>query len=114
MSNPNPQVAGKRIPTPQEYMEVQKSPEFSKLRSTFLGFTVPLTVLGLAWFMVYVLLAVYAPSFMGKELPVVGNIGFLIGILQFVTTFFITYLYIQFANKKLSPMQGEIAQKLEG
>ena len=114
MSNPNPQVAGKRIPTPQEYMEVQKSPEFHKLRGTFLGFAIPMTIIGLAWFLAYVLLAVYAPSFMGKSLPVIGNVGFLIGVLQFVTTFFITYLYIKFANNKLSPAQAEIAQKLEG
>ena len=49
-----------------------------------------MTGLFLAWYLLYVLLANYAPSFMA--IKVVGNInvGLVFGLLQFVSTFVIT------------------------
>lgn len=41
---------------------VQQSADFQRLRRSFLRFIVPLTVLFLAWYLVYVLLAGFAPG----------------------------------------------------
>jgi len=72
-----------------------------------------MTVAGLVWYIAFVLLATFAPDLMAT--PVLGNInlGIVLGLLQFVTTFAITWVYINFANKKLEPMQAELREALE-
>ena len=44
---------------------------------------------------------------------VVANVGLLMGLGQFVTTFVITMWYVSFANKKLDPISTEIRTELE-
>src|SRR5699024_1732556 len=95
------QPVNRHRPAAAEYRYVQGTEEFSKLRSTFRSFTMPLTVAGLIWYIGYVLVATYAGDFFGNSVPVFGNVGILLGVLQFATTFLITWLYIGFANKKL-------------
>lgn len=107
------QPVNRHRPAAAEYRYVQGTEEFSKLRSTFRSFTMPLTVAGLVWYIGYVLVATYAGDFFGNSVPVFGNVGILLGVLQFVTTFLITWLYIGFANKKLEPMQAAIRDDME-
>jgi len=107
------QPVNRHRPAAAEYRYVQGTEEFSKLRSTFRSFTMPLTVAGLIWYIGYVLVATYAGDFFGNSVPVFGNVGILLGVLQFATTFLITWLYIGFANKKLEPMQAAIRDDME-
>ncbi len=102
-------------PTPSEarYIEVQKSPEFQELRKRFRGWVIPVTVASLAWYFLYVFLAAYATDFMGT--PVFGNInvGLIMGLLQFVTTFAVTGAYIRYADRTLDPMSSRIRHEME-
>jgi len=102
-------------PTPLEarYLAVQKSPEFQDLRKRFRGWVIPVTVGALLWYLAYVLLAAYAPGFMGT--PVIGNvnIGLILGLLQFVTTFGVTAMYIRYASRVLDPASSRIRDKME-
>ncbi|RAD00875.1 DUF485 domain-containing protein, partial [Burkholderia multivorans] len=41
------------------------------------------------------------------------NVGLVLGLLQFVTTFAITMFYVSFANKKLDPPATAIRERLE-
>ena len=68
----------------------------------------------LVWYFAYVLLADYAHEFMAT--PVFGNInvGLLLGLGQFVTTFAITTWYVSWANRRLVPLAEEIRADLEG
>lgn len=92
----------------------QHSAEFTTLRRRLRRFVFPMTVFFLAWYFLYVLLAAFAPQFMA--IKVVGNIniGLIIGLLQFVTTFAITTAYVRFANKKLDPVGDRIRAQIEG
>ncbi len=107
------QPVNRHRPAAAEYRYVQGTEEFQELRTTFRSFTIPLTIAGLIWYVGYVLLATYMPDFFGNSVPVFGNVGILLGVLQFVTTFLITWLYIGFANKKLEPMQAAIRDDME-
>jgi uncharacterized membrane protein (DUF485 family) len=62
--------------------------------------------------LVYVLLADYAHDFMAT--PVLGNInvGLLLGLGQFVSTFAITMWYVWYANRKLDPLAEELRTTL--
>jgi uncharacterized membrane protein (DUF485 family) len=97
-----------------DYERVQRSPEFQALRRRFRTFVFPMTGLFLAWYLVYVLLAAYAPDFM--SIRVAGNItvGLLFGLGQFVSTFVITMLYARWANTHQDPIADELRQRIEG
>ncbi len=90
-------------PTAGEFIAAQQSPEFQKLRRTLLTFVFPMTAFFLTWYGVYLVLGVFAPGFMGTKVWGNINAGLILGLLQFVTTFAITGLYIRFTNRKLDP-----------
>ncbi|MFI5779684.1 DUF485 domain-containing protein [Nocardia sp. NPDC051570] len=97
-----------------EWAQVYDSPEFQRLRRRFRIFVFPMTVLFLAWYALYVLLADYAHEFMSAK--VAGNItvGLIFGLLQFVSTFAITALYVRYADRKLDPLADALRERMEG
>ena len=104
----------RREPTPQEFIAMRDSPQFSKLRGTYRKFTFPMTVAFFLWYVLYVLAAVFAPELMGTEIGGGWNIGLVFGLAQFLTTFVITYIYVNYANKNIEPQSAAIRQELEG
>ncbi|WP_199440674.1 DUF485 domain-containing protein [Umezawaea beigongshangensis] len=101
-------------PDAQKWIELQQSPDFVELRARLRKFVFPATGLFLAWYVLYVLLADYAHEFMATK--VVGNInvGLILGLLQFVSTFALTTLYVRYANKRLDPAAEKIRTEVEG
>jgi uncharacterized membrane protein (DUF485 family) len=100
-------------PVDHKWVEVQASPEFVELRRRLRSFVFPMAGLFLAWYLLYVLLADYAHEFMATKVIGNINIGLIFGLLQFVSTFAITTLYVRYANKKLDPAAEAIREKLE-
>jgi uncharacterized membrane protein (DUF485 family) len=98
---------------PHDYIAVQSSPEFVGLRKTLRGFIFPMTIAFFLWYALYVILSAYARDFMGTK--VVGNINvaLIFGLLQFVTTFLIAWLYARFAGRRLDPTADAIRARLE-
>lgn len=96
-----------------DYVAVEESPRFQKLKKTQRSFIFPLAALFLIWYFVYVLLAAFAPEFMGQRVWGDITIGLLFGLGQFVSTFAITMAYVSFANRKLDPKAQEIREELE-
>jgi uncharacterized membrane protein (DUF485 family) len=101
-------------PEAQDWEEIAASPEFQVLRHRLRTFVFPMTGLFLAWYLLYVLLASYAPSFMAIKLFGNINVGLVFGLLQFVSTFLITFLYVRFADRKLDPLAGQLRSEIEG
>jgi uncharacterized membrane protein (DUF485 family) len=95
------------------YLAAQASPDFQELRTRLRRFVFPMTALFLVWYGVYVVLGAFAHDFMAT--PVFGhvNVGLLIGLGQFLTTFLITGLYVRFANRELDPRAATIRQCVE-
>ncbi|CCH85695.1 conserved protein of unknown function [Modestobacter italicus] len=103
----------RKLLTPEEYRQAQDSPEFTELRRRFRSFAVPMTVAFLAWYLLYVLLSTYAPDFMATEVFGNVNIGLLLGLGQFVSTFLITSLYVRHAGRSTDPIADEMRNRLE-
>lgn len=103
----------RRMLTPEEYREAQDSPEFQELKRRFRRFAFPMTFAFLAWYLLYVLLSTYAPDFMSTEVFGNVNLGILLGLAQFVTTFAITHLYVSHANRNTDPIADEMRERLE-
>jgi uncharacterized membrane protein (DUF485 family) len=108
MTEPVPPTA-----SPRDFREAQSSPEFQELRRRHRRFVFPLAVAFLIWYFLYVLLAAFAPDFMAT--PAFGNvnIGVLLGLSQFVTTFGITTWYVIYANRRLDPLAEQMRDRLE-
>ena len=109
MSEPNE----RRLLTPEEYVAAQDSPEFVELKRRFRRFAFPMTVAFLTWYLLYVLLSTYAHDFMSTEVFGNVNVGLIFGLLQFVSTFAITHLYVAHANKNTDPIADEMRHRLE-
>jgi uncharacterized membrane protein (DUF485 family) len=100
-------------PGPVDFVEEQSSPAFQELRKSHRNFVFPVAVGFLVWYFAYVLLAAYAHDFMSIKVWGNINIGLLLGLLQFVTTFGITTWYVSYANRRLDPQAAVIRQRLE-
>lgn len=103
----------RREPSAEEFQAMQKSEEFKELRGAYRSFTFPMSVAFFLWYVAYVLLSIYLPdtmkvSFLGM------NVGLWLGVLQFVTTFLITWAYVKYANKKIEPKAAAIRATMEG
>lgn len=113
--NPLPELSGphKAKISEDAFKQVQNSSEFAELRKRFRNFAFPMTAAFLIWYFAYVLLSVFAKDFMAT--PVLGhiNLGTILGLLQFVTTFGITALYIRHMNKNIDPISNKIRAALE-
>jgi uncharacterized membrane protein (DUF485 family) len=98
----------------EAYTEVQHSEKFQELRRRHRSFVFPVTAIFMAWYFLYVLLADYAHDFMAKEVFGNVNVGILLGLGQFASTFLTTTLYVRYADKHLDPVAEEIRHDLEG
>jgi uncharacterized membrane protein (DUF485 family) len=109
VSDPNE----RRLLTPEEYRVAQDSPEFIELKRRFRRFAFPMTVAFFTWYLLYVLLSTYASDFMSTRVFGDVNLGLLLGLAQFVTTFAITHLYVAHANRQTDPIADEMRERLE-
>ncbi|GAA1374826.1 MAG TPA: DUF485 domain-containing protein [Candidatus Luteococcus avicola] len=113
--NPLPELDGPHAVTVDQaaLARIQTSDDFQELKRRFRNFAFPLSAAFLVWYFLFVLLSVYAVDFMRK--PIAGNItiGLVLGLLQFLTTFLITWLYIRHANKNLDPIASRLRSELE-
>jgi uncharacterized membrane protein (DUF485 family) len=100
--------------TGQQFLATQASPEFQELRTRLRRFVFPMTAFFLIWYAVYVILGAFAHDFMAIHVFGNVNVGLLIGLGQFLTTFIITGLYVRFANRELDPRAAAIRAELEG
>ena len=97
-----------------DFQLVQSSSEFRTLRKNHRSFVFPIAGAFLLWYFLYVLLADYAHDFMSIKVAGNINLGLILGLGQFVSTFVITALYVRFANRDLDPRSAAIREELEG
>ena len=90
------------------YDRLHATPEFTELRRRYRGFVIPATVAFLVWYLLYVILSNWAGDFM--SIQVVGhiNVALIFGLLQFVTTFGLAWMYARFSSSKLDPLARQL------
>ncbi len=104
---------GGRI-TPEAYSRMDADPRFVDLRRRFRNFVFPTTVAFLTWYLLYVVLSAFGRSFMDTKVVGNLNVAFFFGLLQFVSTFLIAWLYSRFADKRIDPPARELRRELQG
>ncbi|MFC4149335.1 DUF485 domain-containing protein [Micromonospora mangrovi] len=96
----------------ERYLAVQRSDEFAGLRRALRGFVFPMTVAFFLWYALYVILSAYARGFMGTKLFGNINVALVFGLLQFVSTFVIAWLYARFADRRIDPVADRIRAEI--
>ncbi|MFI7614578.1 DUF485 domain-containing protein [Nonomuraea terrae] len=95
------------------YEQVQESSEFQDLKRRFRRWTFPMTVAFLAWYLLYVVLSGWARGFMAIEVLGHINVGLILGLLQFVSTFLIAWAYSRHAERKFDPIADKLRHEVE-
>ncbi|MBM7783470.1 DUF485 domain-containing protein [Tenggerimyces flavus] len=101
---PEPTVQQKQ----QAYASIAKSGEFRELRKRYRNFAFPWTIAFMVWYLLYVVCANWAPGFMSAKVLGNINVALVFGLLQFVSTFLIAFLYSRHANKALDPIADRL------
>lgn len=97
---------------PDRYERIAATPEFAGLRRSLRRFVFPMTIAFFSWYALYVILSAYARDFMGTVLFGHINVALVFGLLQFVTTFLIAWLYARYADRRLDPVAEELAARI--
>jgi uncharacterized membrane protein (DUF485 family) len=68
----------------------------------------------ISWYFLFVIVAVFAPSFMRIGVFGTINVGLCFGALQFASTFTIAVCYRRWARRRLDPLSDKLRNRLEG
>ncbi|MGA5821397.1 DUF485 domain-containing protein [Kitasatospora sp. NPDC094028] len=82
------------------YRTVQASAAFQDIRRGYRTFVFPVSGAFLGWYLLYVAAQAAAPGLMRTEVAGPLNVAWLLGLLQFATTFLLTWLYARNARTK--------------
>lgn len=100
--------------TPHEvYEQLHDTEEFQTLKRRYRGFAIPWTVTFLVWYLLYVVLTNWASGFMATTLFGNINVALVFGLLQFVSTFVIAWLYSKHAATKLDPIAEDLERRYD-
>jgi uncharacterized membrane protein (DUF485 family) len=90
------------------YDRLHATPEFHELRRRYRSFVFPATAAFLVWYLLYVVLSNWADGFMSTRVVGHINVALIFGLLQFVTTFGIAWMYARFSAQKLDPLARQL------
>jgi uncharacterized membrane protein (DUF485 family) len=107
-SDVSPERASRHDPV---YDRLHESADFTELRRRYRAFVLPATVAFLSWYLLYVVLSNWAHDFMSTEVIGHVNVALVIGVLQFVTTFLIAWLYSRYSTAKLDPLAAKLERE---
>jgi uncharacterized membrane protein (DUF485 family) len=90
------------------YDRLHATEEFTELKKRHSGFVVPATIAFLVWYLLYVVMSNWAHDFMSTKVVGHINVALVFGILQFVTTFVIAWLYGRYMATKVDPLARDL------
>jgi len=107
-------VAEETTPTQHNvYERIHASAEFQDLRRRYRGFAIPATIAFMVWYLLYVIMSNWAADFMSTKLVGNINVALVFGLLQFVSTFLIAWLYSRHASRALDPVAAKLQREYD-
>ncbi|MDX6691043.1 MAG: hypothetical protein QOG15_2500 [Solirubrobacteraceae bacterium] len=102
MAAPDPRV---------DWVAVEQSPEFRELIAARRRFVLPATVFFLAWYIGFILLAGYAPDFMGRSVYEGLTVGYCLALTQFVMVFALGIMYLRRSERVYDPLAEKVRRR---
>jgi uncharacterized membrane protein (DUF485 family) len=94
-----------------DWEAAERSPEFRELIKRKRAFVVPATIFFLAWYFGFIILAGYAPGFMGEEFITDGiTVGYALALTQFLMTWGLGWMYLRKADRVFDPLAERAAE----
>ena len=90
------------------YDELAQSEEYREVRRRTGTFVIPATAAFLGWYLLYVVMSMWAHDFMSTKVFGHINVALIFGLLQFVSTFLIAWLYARHMNNNVDDLAHEI------
>jgi uncharacterized membrane protein (DUF485 family) len=97
-----------------DWERAAQSPEFHELERRKRSFVVPATIFFVCWYFGFIILAGYAPDFMGESIYEGFTVGYLIALSQFVMVWVLAGLYLRRANRVFDPLARRVAEHTPG
>ena len=95
-----------------DWSAAARTPEFRELVRRRRRFVVPATIFFLCWYFGFIVLAGYAPDFMGREFLTDGlTVGYALALSQFVMTWGLAWLYLRKARRVFDPLAERAARR---
>ncbi|HEY6886586.1 MAG TPA: DUF485 domain-containing protein [Solirubrobacter sp.] len=88
---------------------IERSEEFRELVKKRRSFVVPATIFFLAYYMGFIIVAGYAPDFMGESVYQGLTVGYCYALTQFVMVFVLGIWYLRKAEKEFDPLADAVA-----
>ena len=101
-------------PVQHDWEAIERSPEFRELVSRRRRFVVPATIFFLAWYLGFILLAGYAPDFMGESIYQGFTVGYALALTQFVMVWVLAAWYLRKADREFDPLAEKVISSVEG
>ena len=93
------------------YERLHQTEEFQELRSRFRRFVIPATLAFMGWYLLYVVMSMWATDFMNTKVVGNVNVAIVFGLLQFASTFLIAWLYGRYMERNVDPLARELDQR---
>lgn len=98
-----------------DWEAVEGSPEFRELTRRKKAFVIPATLFFLSWYFGFIILAGYAPDFMGREFITDGlTVGYALALSQFVMTWVLGWLYLRQSDRVFDPLAARAREAALG
>ena len=83
---------------------IERSAEFRELVKRRRSFVIPATIFFLAYYMTFIIVAGYAPDFMGESVYQGLTVGYCYALTQFLMVFVLGLWYLRKADKEFDPL----------
>ena len=97
--------------TPEKHVDwegIEHSSEFQELVTRRRRFVLPATIFFLAYYTAFILLAGYAPDFMGSSLYQGLTVGYTLALTQFVMVFGLGIAYLRKSEREFDPLAQRV------
>jgi uncharacterized membrane protein (DUF485 family) len=101
LDSPNVKLTSEQI----DWEAVEHSEPFQKLVRKRRSFVAPATVFFLTWYLAFILLAGYAPDFMGSSVYEGLTVGYCLALTQFVMVWGLGLAYLKRADRDYEPLE---------
>jgi uncharacterized membrane protein (DUF485 family) len=94
-----------------DWEAVERWPEFQELVHRRRAFVLPATIFFLAYYMGFILLAGYAPDFMGESVYEGLTVGYVLALTQFVMVAVLGLWYLRKADREFDPLAQTVVDR---
>src|SRR3990170_2977286 len=99
-----PQSGPRRRDAMVDWEGIERSAEFRELVKRRRRFVVPATIFFLAYYMTFIIVAGYAPDFMGESVYQGLTVGYCYALTQFLMVFVLGLWYLRKADREFDPL----------